>query len=123
MSESTVIPYTGSAPGADSNTYVLFSTVSAFPGKRMAQSGGGKRFVASVRHAAAGTLNLYKSTDRGTNWVLISTLACASTTVDDTLDALIEHLDDFKMEWVNGGSPQATFVVSMAISTNRAASV
>lgn len=120
---TAVITYTGSTPGADSNTYVLFSSVEAFPGKRMAPGVGYKRFVLGVRHSSAGTVNLYKSADRGTNWVLVDTFSAASTTEEDLYDALIEHMDDFKVEWVNSGSAQNPWVVSMALSPERTPSV
>lgn len=123
MSETCVFTYTGSTPGADSNTYVLFSSVTAFPGKRYAGMTGMKRMVVGVRHSSAGTINLYKSADRGTNWVLADTFSAASTTAEDLYDALVEHMDDFKVEWVNTGSAQTTWVVSLALSSGRAASV
>lgn len=120
---TAVITYTGSTPGADSNTYGLFSSVDAFPGKRMAPGMGYRRFILGVRHSSAGTVNLYKSADRGTNWVLVDTFSAASTTEEDLYDALIEHMDDFKVEWVNSGSAQNPWVVSMALSPERASSV
>ena len=123
MSETAVFTYTGTAPGADSNTYLLFSSVTAFPGKRMHSGLGLKRFVCGVRHSSAGTINLYKSADRGTTWVLADTFSAASTTLEDVYDALVEHFDDFKVEWVNTGSAQSPWVVSLAFSSNRAASV
>lgn len=123
MSEAAVFTYNGSTPGADSNTYVLFSSVTAFPGKRMHSGLGMKRFVCGVRHSSAGTINLYKSADRGTNWVLADTFSAASTTLEDLYDALVEHMDDFKVEWVNTGAAQSPWVVSLALSSGRAASV
>lgn len=123
MSETAVFTYTGSTPGADSNTYVLFSSVTAFPGKRMWAYQGFKRMVVGVRHSSAGTINLYKSADRGTTWVLADTFSAASTTLEDLYDALVEHMDDFKVEWVNTGSAQNPWVVSLALSSGRAASV
>jgi hypothetical protein len=123
MSETAVITYNGSTPGADSSTYVLFSSVAAFPGKRMHSALGMKRLVVGVRHSSAGTINLYKSVDRGTNWVLCDTFSAASTTLEDLYDALVEHFDDFKVEWVNTGSAQNPWTVSLALSSGRAASV
>ena len=123
MSESVVIKYTGAAPGANSNTYELFSSVTAFPGARMHSGLGLKRIVCGVRHSSAGTINLYKSADRGANWVLADTFSAASTTLEDVYDALVEHFDDFKLEWVNSGSAQSPWTVSLALSSGRAASV
>lgn len=121
--DSAVFTYSGSTPGADTNTYGIFSSVSAFPGKRMLPGHGYRRFVVGIRHSSAGTVNLYKSADRGTNWVLADTFSAASTTEEDLYDALIEHFDDFKVEWVNTGSAQTTWVVSLAASPERAPSV
>lgn len=121
--DSAVITYSGTAPGADSNTYALFSTVTAFPGKRFCPQAGYKRIVVGIRHADPGTVNLYKSTDRGTNWVLADSFAANSITEEDVYDALIEHMDDFKLEWVNSGDAQTTWVVSLALSPDRAPSV
>ena len=123
MSETAVVTYGGAAPGADSNTYLLFSSVAAFPGKRMHSALGFKRFVVGVRHSSAGTINLSKSTDRGTNWVLCDTFSAASTTLEDLYDALVEHFDDFKVEWVNTGSAQSPWSVSLAFSSGHASSV
>lgn len=123
MSDSAIVTYAGATPAADSLTYVLFSSVACFPGKRAASGAGYRRFVVGVRHSSAGTINLYKSVDRGTVWVLADTFAAASTTLEDVYDALIEHFDDFKVEWVNSGSAQNPWVVSMALSPERAASV
>ncbi len=123
MSETAVFTYNGSTPGADANTYVLFSSGTAFPGKRMHSGLGMKRMVVGVRHSSAGTINLYKSADRGTNWVLADTFSAASTTLEDLYDALVEHMDDFKVEWVNTGSAQNPWTVSLALSSGHAASV
>lgn len=123
MSETAVFTYSGTAPGADSATYLLFSSVAAFPGKRMHSGLGMKRVVVGVRHSSAGTINLYKSVDRGTVWVLADSFAAASTTEEDLYDALVEHMDDFKVEWVNSGSAQSPWVVSLSLSSGRAASV
>ncbi len=122
MSETCIVNYTGATPGADSSTYVLFSSVTCFPGKRMHSYAGLKRFVVGVRHSSAGTINLYKAADRGTNWVLADTFSAASTTAEDLYDALVEHMDDFKVEGVNSGSAQSPWVVSMALSSGRQAS-
>ena len=73
MKNCTYLKYSGSTPGADSNTYTLFSTV--------AQTGMGARFFAEhglqtmgldLTYATAGTLKGYKSVDRGSNWVQVS---------------------------------------------------
>src|SRR6187402_2649061 len=121
--ETCVFTSTLAAPGANSDTYVLFSSVTAFNGKKMAPINGYKRFVVGVRHSSAGTINLYKSVDRGVVWVLADTFSAASTTLEDVYDALVEHFDDFKVEWVNTGSAQSPWVVSMALTPERAASV
>ncbi len=89
----------------------------------MASGVGYKRFVVGVRHSSAGTINLYKSANRGTSWVLMDSFSASSTTEEDLYEALIEHVDDFKVEWVNSGSAQSPWDVSMALSPERAPSV
>lgn len=124
MSESVQFNYTGSTPGADSDTYVLFSSVAAFPGARFHSMYGLKRFHMDVKHNNTGTINLYKSTDRGVTWLQVNTTSAAATgsTASDVYDALVDEYPDFKVEWVNGGSAQSTWSVTGSLSSGHAAS-
>lgn len=109
--------YTGSTPGADSNTYNLFSTVTAFNGAR---SGfplyGIETFVLDIDCDNDGTLKIYKSQDGGTNWYQIEEEAitgpAASAGIHRAYD--VAAYSDWKIDWVNGGSAQTQFIVDMA---------
>lgn len=131
MSQTVPVVVSPTAPGADTNVYVLFATVAvtgtgySFPnpgwGKRYLPLHGLKRLVVDMKIAAAGTLNWYKSNDRGVTWHQCGTEAIAvpaNATV--TRDFLVEEYDDFKLEWVNGGGAQTTWVVNAALSPERA---
>jgi hypothetical protein len=124
MSDVAIIKYSGTAPIGDSATYALFSTVTTFPGARMPQGAGLKRLVVDLKHSQNGTFKLYKSSDRGTNWYQVDEAAATATgaTASDVYDALIEEYDDFKLDWTNGGVAQATWNVSIALSSERSPS-
>lgn len=123
MSEICKFTYAGTAPIGDSETYVLFSSVVAFNGKRMASHFGLSRLVADVKHSQNGTFKLSKSLDRGVTWHQVDSVAVTETTNSDIYDALIEEYDDFKLEWVNAGVAQATWAVDIALVNARAAAV
>jgi hypothetical protein len=111
--------YSGSAPGADSNTYVMFSSVTAFPGGNGMQSAGVKRLRIDLKHSQTLTLNTYKSSDRGVTWNQVSTESIATTaSTTDAREFNVEPYADFKVEVVNGGVAQATFAVDIALSTD-----
>lgn len=122
MSATCAITYNGSTPGADSNEYVLFSTTAAAPFKRFLALSGSRRFVLDLKNSHAGTLDAYYSADGGTNWIKYSTEAIAAPAagVTYTRDYLVEHYDDWKLVWTNGGSAQTTWVIQMALSPQRA---
>lgn len=120
----TRVKYTGATPGADANTYVLYSSVVAWPTSRnMLAMHGIKRYVLHLTLDQSGTLNWYNSDDGGTNWNLIGseaiTVAAAGTTEGNWQDVLIEGFQDFKMEWVNGGAAQTPFIADQSLDTER----
>lgn len=127
--ETTIIRYTGATPGADANTYPFFDTVTAFPAPRYVAMNQMKRLQVGLSNSQAGTYNWYKSSSRVTNpslttsqvtWTQIGTVAVAAgATAENTNDFLIEEYDDFKLEFVNGGVAQATWVVNLALSGER----
>lgn len=127
MSAETVqIKYTGSTPGTDSNTYVIFDTTVAFPGARYAAECRLKRLQVGLSNSQAGTYNWYKTQSRVTStntaivWTQIGTRAVvAGATAENDDDFLIEEYADFKLEFVNGGVAQATWVVDLALSGER----
>ncbi len=125
MRQTTTFKYSGSAPGADANTYNIFSSVTAFTGANMAQQNGLKRLVVTVDHPQAGTGKFYRSSDRGVNWVQVGGdfAATASATDVTTFDLLFEGFYDFKLDWLNGGSAQTGWTISIALTSERAAAV
>lgn len=128
----TGLKYTGSTPGADANTYVLFATAQpsagstnfAFPGGWYCAQHGLKRLIVDIGHANSGTLNLYRSNNRGTSWDQVFTsgaIAAPAATSSTIRDFAIEEYPDFKIEWVNGGATQAArWIVNMALTDQRA---
>lgn len=116
----TKITYNGTAPGADTNTYVLLNTTLLV--------GAGKfslanlpwvcRLMISIKNVAAGTLKLFASEDNGTTWTQVmadvSVAAVGTTASANTYDLLIGEYRDVKVEWVNGGSAQTVWRVDMA---------
>ncbi len=111
MSISTGFTVAGGTPGADSNTYVLFSSVSAWGAKGLPMTGI-QRLVFSLKNSHSGTLNAYMSVDGGTNWDQLDTQAVAAPAagaISGPYDYLVDPYLDFKLEWVNGGSAQTTW--------------
>lgn len=132
MTPSILIPYQGTVPDTETEVHVLFATVavtgtgSSWPdpgwGKGALPAFGYKRLLLDLKHDQAGTLNWYKSHDRGTTWLQIDTEAIADpASTDSTVrDFLIEEYPDFKLEWVQGDAAQTVFVPSIVLSPERA---
>jgi hypothetical protein len=120
----TRLKYTGATPGTDSNTYVLFSTASPSAGVAGACPMGNwgpamcvHSFHWDIKHSQAGTVRGYHSSDRGATWTqFYDTGSLAAPTYTDKDVVLVEGFADFKFEWVNGGTAQATWVVNMDVS-------
>lgn len=133
MTESVSVRYTGSVPGADSNTYPIFNSVTAFPGCYMAQDNGLKRLFVTIDHPQNATLKFYRCMDgigggtaaRGTTWVQVGGdfAITASATDVSTFDGLIEGFPDFKLDLVNGGVAQTGMTVTIALTGERTAAV
>jgi hypothetical protein len=121
-----VLKYTGATPAANTDPYVLFSTVA------MAASGVGGNFAAMTKshkfclvlvNSGAGTLNLYASNDRGANWTQIDTTAVPASAggIANPYEALVESLTDWKVEWVNtAAAAQTTWFLDMSLEPQRA---
>lgn len=118
MINETRVKYAGSTPGADSNTYAIFSSVTAFPLACAMQAAGMKRVVVVFAHSNTGTINVYRSADRGTTWAQVSTriIVGPSATGSSCFDVNVSMFSDFKLEWVNGGSAQTTWTVDIALT-------
>lgn len=124
MSESFARPkYVGTALPTGATTETLFSTVAAFPGKGYPAMCGVKRLVIDIKHSHAGTMKAYRSKDRGVNWDQIydsGSIAAPAATSSTIRDFAIEQYDDWKLDWLNGGTNQTTFNVDMALADERA---
>jgi hypothetical protein len=112
--------YGGATPGADSATYVLFTTQPTATGiaQNLLAGAGIRKIVLDLKNNQSGTLNTYKSGNGGTTWNQISTEAVGATgsTADVHREYPVEGIQDFKIEWVNGGSAQTAWVVDVALS-------
>lgn len=122
--ETVTYRYTGATPSG-ANTETLFSSVTAFPGARMAQGSGMKRLIIWVKNAAAGTAKFYVSSDRGVNWTQLSEQAVAAAAATDSnyIDFNIESLPDFKVDWTNGGGAQTTWVIHLSMTDERGTAI
>lgn len=121
------LKYTGAAPGADSAVYTLFSTVSTAAAGTGSVAAGWPRGVADqmdiatfhydIKHSQTGTVKGWKSLDGGTNWAqFYDSGSLTAPTYTSNAVVLVEGFRDFKFEWTNAGSAQATWIVDMDIS-------
>lgn len=115
----TALKYTGGTPGADANTYTLFTTA-ALPSNWGSYSCV-HTYHYDIKNSQAGTVNGYKSAD-GVTWHQFYTMAigipASAATNNDVV--LVEGYRHFKFEFVNGGSAQTTWSVDQDVSTKRA---
>lgn len=115
------VKYTGSTPGADANTYPLFTTVQAGMGSYFFSLARIARFELKLIHDQQVTLKWYRSDDRGSNWTQVGeeTLAGLAAKNEDVRDYLVEGEKDWKLDLVNGGSAQTTWDIKMAMTGQR----
>jgi hypothetical protein len=120
-----IVKYTGSTPGADANTYNLLNTTLLGGGSNFFANSGTAKVQLFLKNADTGTLKEYVSEDGGTNWSQISetAVAAAAATGQNAYEFVVEPYRDWKLDWVNGGSAQTTWVVSMALVGGRGAVV
>lgn len=117
-STSSIVPYIGTVPGADANTYNLFSTVVSFPGAMWCTINGWHRLILSLKNVQSLTLKGYRSSDRGVNWTQVydsGAVAAPAAGQANTYDLLISEYADFKLDVLNGGVAQTGWVVDMAL--------
>ncbi len=118
MGVYTRVSYTGVVPAAGATVKLLDTTVlSTFA--NFFQGTGIKRVRGSITNDQAGTLNLYKSANRGASWTLYKTAAHAIAT-ENIVDEVVEPYADWKAEWVAGGAPLTVFDVALAMTDERA---
>ena len=119
--ETALITYTGTALPLGATTTTMFDTSTAFPAAGYIAMNRLKRFQVDVVNSQAGTFTWQKSLDRGVTWIQLATQAAGIGTND--LDILVENLQDFRIQWTNGGVNQTQFAVSMSLSGERMKSV
>jgi hypothetical protein len=121
----TRIPYSGATPGADSNAYTLFSSVTAWPSTYNALSQyGQKRYVLRLEFCQNCSVTWQQSNDRGTNWRPVGTQALTATAPGTyesvTIDVVVEGFQDFRVFLTNAGTAQgAGFTVDQSLDTDR----
>jgi hypothetical protein len=117
------VKYTGLTPGADSNTYNLFSTVTAHSAKYFFAAARISKILVDIKHSHGFTLKWYKSADRGTTWHQLgeNVVPVPSATESNIREILVEPYPDFKLDLVNGGTAQSPFVVDIILVSERMA--
>lgn len=121
------LKYTGTAPGANSNVYTIFSTVATAAAGTGSVAGNYPAglfdlanihtFHLSLKHSQSLTIKMYRSNDGGTNWIQVyDSGSVAAPTYTTEVFQNVEGFRDFKCEVTNGGSAQATWDVHMDVS-------
>ncbi len=127
MSERTVLKYTGSTPGADTNDYTLLDTITAF-GRGVLPVLGVQRVMLNLQCAALGTLKAYRQRNEDTAYVLYATEAIAAATSGSgtvvVRDWDVTPYANWKLVWTNGNSSQsALWTPELVATTTRHAAV
>jgi hypothetical protein len=121
------ISYLGSALPGNAETVVLFSTALTAPGpmENMLQKRDIRRIFLSLTNDQAGTLNAYQSVDRGTTWRKVYTTGVGASPLngENQYDLYVEPYADWKLEWVNGATPQTVFIPNMVATDERVVAV
>lgn len=118
--ENINVAVSGGTPGGDSNTYTLFDSTVCFgaPAHSFSKSTtltahDISRIQFSVKNSQAGTLNAQFSQDKGTTWTTYSSQAVGipgANTRSGPFDFAVDSDTDWRLQWVNGGVAQATWL-------------
>lgn len=121
--------YTGTTPGTDSNTYTLFNSIVAnLPGNWPALFGVYKILV-DIKHDQAGTLKWYKTSgdpgngsDTGVTWSQMGQLSVSApaSTAGTQAEIFVGAEKHVKVDWVNGGTAQGSWIVDISLDDQRA---
>lgn len=113
MSDGTcVFKISTTAPTGSTTTTLWDSTVALGVGQM--RHSPIRRLSFGVENSHTGTLKAYMSVDGGANWYQVegdkAVAAAAADDISGPYDYLIDTYSDFKLEWVNGGTTQTTWV-------------
>lgn len=105
------LPYSGTTPGADGNTYTLFDSTTSggvfMPTRR--------RAIVSLLNSQSGTLIAQVSANDGGTWRALYSEAIAANTVTAFRAIRFDGFKDVRVQWTNGGSAQNPFVVTVSL--------
>ena len=120
------VGYIGAALPESSDTETVFDTTKMFNADSATSYESFKHFLTmtnmrwfrySIWNDQTGTLNFYRSTDGGTTWRRFKTTSVAIASADaNEDDILVEGYQDFKAEWVNGGTNQTVFDINLSLA-------
>lgn len=112
------ITYAGAAPGANSNTYTLFNSVTTPALKNRIQKLGYSYYKLAMKNSHFGILNGYGSPDSGATWYQLMSRRVQTTPslVLSNHVVSIEAYPDVKFEWVNGGTAQSPWYITQILS-------
>ncbi len=132
MSEQTKFKYMGSALPGNAETVTIFTTaptgtapfatLGAFMGANMLDSSHIARIHVGIVNDQSGTLKAYQSLDRGVTWTRVvadTAVAAAAANSENEYDYLVEGFADWRLDWTNGATPQTTFKVRVAGTSQR----
>lgn len=107
----TTFLYSGGTPGADTSDYTLLDTTTAFPSKHGLARHGIRYISVLLNNAAACTLLVKFSNNRGTSWRTSSSTSVSAVTATAQNEFLIfvGGYPDLKIYITNGGSAQTGF--------------
>lgn len=109
---------TPALPLADATISLFDSTV--WRSQNLLVHHGFEKLIADVEASGGGTYVLQKSSDRGENWVTVEERDApsnADATAREEFD--ITGLRDIRLQWRNGAVTQTTFLVDIALTTDR----
>lgn len=105
------LPYSGSTPGADANTYTLFDSTA----NEAAQMTSRRRAIVSLLNSHSGTLIAQVSSNEGTTWRALYSEAIGANTVTAYRAIRFDGFRDVRIQWTNGGTAQNPFVVTVSL--------
>lgn len=104
---------------AKNGTATLFDTVAAGWGKGATASAGLRRVALDFKNTRTGLLKVYKSTDRGANWVQVAQDSVTVPTYTSKFEYLIEGYEDWKVTFTEGGTDPDSFTCDILIGDDR----